>query len=159
MAETDRSRLPLTKALDMPPVWLVLFVVLARIQAVNWPVAQVEVPLVDLAAGVMVGAGVLLMGLALMEMRRARTTIIPHMEADALVTTGVFNRSRNPIYLGDALILTGLILRWDAVLALPLIPIFVWLLERRFILPEEARLAARFGPAYDAYAGRVRRWL
>ena len=159
MAETDRSRLPLTKTLDMPPVWLVLFIVLARIQAVNWPVAQVDLPLVDLLAGVMVGAGVLLMGLALMEMRRARTTIIPHLEADALVTTGVFNRSRNPIYLGDALVLGGLILFWKAWPSLVLVPLFMWLITDRFIRPEEERLRARFGASFETWASRVRRWI
>lgn len=159
MAETDPRSLPWNKALDMPPLWLALFIALVWIQSVRWPVWPVALPLVDLIAGVMVGAGVLLMVLAVMEMRRARTTVVPHMQPDALVTTGVFSRSRNPIYLGDVLILAGLALFWKAWPSLLLVPLFMWLITDRFIRPEEARLRARFGRQFEGWASRVRRWL
>lgn len=159
MAEFDPRSLPWPKLLDMPPVWLVLFVALARVQAVRWPVWQVDLPLVELLAGVLVGGGVLLMGLALLELRRARTTIVPHMEPEALVTTGVFARTRNPIYLGDACVLAGLILFWKAWPSLALVPLFVWLITDRFIRPEEERLRARFGARFEHWAQRTRRWI
>jgi len=92
-------------------------------------------------------------------MRKWRTTVIPHQEAAHLVTSGIFKRSRNPIYLGDALILTGIILRLDAVLALPLVPLFVWLIERRFILAEEDRLRRKFRTAWGRYEQATRRWI
>ena len=63
---------------------------------------------------------------------RQKTTVIPHLEASHLVQSGIFSRTRNPIYLGDALVLTGLVLRFDAVLSLVLVPAFVWIIERRF---------------------------
>lgn len=107
----------------------------------------------------MIGAGLLLLVLAAMEMRRKRTTIIPHREADALVDTGVFSRSRNPIYLGDALILTGAILWMDAVLALVLVPLFIWIIERRFILPEEQALRRKFHTGFAKYCQKTRRWI
>ena len=92
-------------------------------------------------------------------MRKRRTTIIPHRDADVLVTSGIFKRSRNPIYLGDALILLGLILRWDAPLALPLAPVFVWVIERRFIIPEENRLRSKFRQEFYRYTQKTRRWV
>ena len=159
MALNDLHRLPPMKLLDMPPVWLAAFVGLAWLQSSRWPVWPWSYPLVDLAAGVLVGAGLLLTLLALMELRRAKTTIVPHLEADHLVTTGVFNRSRNPIYLGDALILAGLILFWKAWPSLLLVPLFVWLITDRFIRPEEDRLRARFGARFETWASRVRRWV
>ncbi len=159
MAEFDPRRLPLGKLLDVPPVWLLLFLGLARLQAVRLPVWRVDLPLVDLLAGVLVGLGALLMGLAALEMRRARTTIVPHREPDALVTTGVFARSRNPIYLGDTCLLTGLILFWKAWPSLVLVPLFMWLVTDRFIRPEEARLRAAFGARFDQWARRTRRWI
>lgn len=159
MAMSDLRDLPLPRLLDMPPLWLLLFVGLARLQAVRWPVWPVEVPLVDLAAGVLVGGGVLLMGLALIEMRRARTTIVPHLQPEALVTSGVFARTRNPIYLGDLCILAGLILFWKAWPSLVLVPLFAWLVTDRFIRPEEARLHARFGARFEHWAQRTRRWI
>ncbi|MEM0936733.1 MAG: isoprenylcysteine carboxylmethyltransferase family protein [Pseudomonadota bacterium] len=159
MTQFDPTGLTWTRALDIPPLWLILFVGLARLQAVRWPVFQVDLPLVDLVAGVLVGTGVLLMVLAVLEMRRARTTVIPHLEPAALVTNGVFRRTRNPIYLGDVCVLTGLILFWKAWPSLLLVPLFVWVITDRFILGEEARLRAAFGPRFDSWAGRVRRWI
>jgi protein-S-isoprenylcysteine O-methyltransferase Ste14 len=158
MADGLRN-LSLAKAVDMPPVWLGLFVVLARIQAVYLPVLAVRLPVADLLGGLLVGGGLVLMALALVEMRRARTTIVPHLEPEALVTSGVFGRSRNPIYLGDAAVLTGLILFWSAWPSLLLLPLFMWVVTDRFIRPEEARLRARFGSRFEAWASRTRRWL
>jgi len=159
MTGRDLRALPLAKLIDMPPVWLAGFVALAWVQATRWPVGSWSYAMVDLLAGVLVGAGLLLAGLALMEMRRARTTIVPHLAPEALVTTGVFNRTRNPIYLGDALVLTGLILFWKAWPSLILVPLFVWLITDRFIRAEEARLRARFGARFETWASRVRRWI
>lgn len=107
----------------------------------------------------MVGAGFLLIAMAAYELRRHRTTIIPHLDADTLVTSGIYAKSRNPIYLADSLILAGLLLYWDAVLSLPLIPIFVWWIEKRFILPEEKRLRRKFRADFARYETQTRRWL
>ena len=101
----------------------------------------------------------MLIVLAATEFRRHRTTIVPHREAERLIRSGIFTRSRNPIYLGDSLILAGLILRWDAVLALPLVPVFVWIIEKRFILPEEDRLRRKFRMDYAQYCEKTRRWV
>lgn len=105
------------------------------------------------------GGGLLLLALSSMEFRRAKTSIIPHREAEALITSGVYGRSRNPIYLGDAMILSGFCAFWGAWLALVvLLPLFVWVITDRFIAPEEARLRRAFGPQFEAWAARVRRW-
>jgi len=113
----------------------------------------------DFAGGLLVGGGLVLVALAFAEFRRHKTTVIPHREADRLIQTGIFRRSRNPIYLADVLVLAGLILRWDAVLSLVLIPAFMALIEKRFIRGEEIRIRQEFGAAFDSYAARVRRWL
>lgn len=147
------------KWVDLPPIWLVVFATLAWVQADRMPVGNFGGPWSDLVGGLLVGGGLLMMALAVIEMRRARTTVIPHREADALVTSGIFSRSRNPIYVGDVLVLAGWILRCDAVASLVLVPLFVWLITDRFVRPEETRLAARFGAAFDAYANRTRRWI
>ena len=97
--------------------------------------------------------------LALAELRRNRTSFMPHDEAARLVTGGIFRLSRNPIYLGDVLILAGLILFWDAVLSLVLVPIFVWVVEKRFIEKEEYRLKRKFLASYGRYSQQTRRWI
>lgn len=148
------------KWLDIPPVWLLFALVLAY-----W-VGQADLfglslahPVTDILAAFLIGAGVILMLLAITEMRRQKTTVIPHLEADRLVQSGIFKRSRNPIYLGDVLILAGFILRWDAIAALPLIPVLFWILETRFVLPEEDRLRRKFRQEFHIYTTKTRRWL
>ena len=113
----------------------------------------------DFLGGLLVGGGIVLMGLAFYEMQRMRTTVIPHQEASTLVQSGIFSRSRNPIYLGDAMVLGGMILFWDAVLSLPLIPVFVWWIERHFIIPEEDRLRRKFRADFARYCQKTRRWI
>lgn len=148
------------KWVDLPPIWLIFFVVLAWIQgryySFNLSLAH---PVTFLVAGLLVGTGIVLALLAMMEFRRHKTTIIPHETPTDLIQTGVFERTRNPIYLADVLILAGLCLWWDAVLALVLVPILVWVLERRFIVPEENRMRRAFRAEFARYAQKTRRWV
>lgn len=148
------------KWIDIPPVWLAAALVAAW-QLGQWRPFGLSFggPWIGLPGGLLLGAGLIFMGLAVIEMRKQRTTVIPHREPDHLVQTGIFRRSRNPIYLGDALVLTGLILYWDVPLALPLVPVFVWVIERRFILPEEDRLRRKFRQDFFRYTQKTRRWL
>ncbi len=92
---------------------------------------------------------------------RAKTTINPHhLEAvSALVTSGVYRYTRNPMYLGLLCVLLAyavyLAVPWT--LAGPLA--FVLFITRFQIIPEERVLAQKFGPEYAAYKQRARRWL
>ena len=148
---------PTLRDIDIPPVWLALHL------AAVWVVSLVSPPLFgqfgSVAGQVLVAVGLLLMGAAILQMARQRTTVVPRRDPSALLTDGVFSLSRNPIYLGDALILTGAIFWLNAALAVPLIGTFVWLIQTRFIRDEEARLTMAFGPEFDLWAARTRRWL
>lgn len=148
------------KWIDLPPVWLLAFIALAWAQATYFPFGlSFGGPWADFLGGVMIGGGVLLMLLALSEFRRHRTTVLPHRTPTRLIQSGIFSRTRNPVYLGDALLLAGIILRFDAVLALPLVPIFVWIIEKRFILGEEDRMRRVFRMEFARYERKVRRWV
>ena len=148
------------KWIDMPPVWLAGFIALAWLQAAQFPMGLgFGAGWADFAGGLLVGGGLVLMGLAVAEFRRHRTTVIPHETPSRLIQSGIFSRTRNPIYLGDALILAGLILRWDAVLSLLLIPLFVWIIEKRFIESEEDRMRRAFRTEFARYERKVRRWV
>ena len=148
------------KWIDIPPVWLGAALALTFwLGRANPFGLTLDHPVTQFLAAVLIGAGLILMLLAVTEMRRQKTTIIPHLEADRLVQSGIFKRSRNPIYLGDVLLLAGFILRWDAPLALPLIPVLFWILETRFILPEEDRLRRKFRQDFYRYTQKTRRWL
>ena len=147
---------PLLQDIDIPPSWLMLHIGAA------WLMSLIS-PSVFGSWGAAVGKVLVLGGGALMlaavaQMVLARTTVIPRRDPSALVTGGVFGWSRNPIYLGDAILLTGAILWLDAVLALPLVAIFMALIQKRFIRDEETRLTLAFGAAFDLWASRTRRW-
>ena len=146
------------RALDWPLVWLAGCVVLAWLTAM--PVVE-GTPALALAGlgGAVLALGLGLMGLAVREMARARTTVVPGRDPSALVTGGVFRVSRNPIYLGDLLILAGISLVWQSWVGIALVPVLGWILARRFILDEEARLRAGFGAEAEASMSRVQRWL
>jgi protein-S-isoprenylcysteine O-methyltransferase Ste14 len=153
-------QMSLGKWIDLPPVWLAGFVLAAHQIGRHDPWGlSFGGDWRGLPAGVLIGGGLILWMLALVEMRKWKTTVIPHQEAHHLVTSGIFKRSRNPIYLGDVLILAGLIFRFDAPLALPLVPVFVWVIERRFILAEEDRLRRKFRTTWARYAEATRRWI
>lgn len=147
----------MVREVDFPPVWLAGFVVLAwiaaRIAPMPWAPLQI-------AGGVLVLAALALMVGAAAQMVIARTTVIPRRDPSRLLTGGLFALSRNPIYLADAALLTGLCLYWGAPWAVPvLVPAFITLINRRFIQQEEERLAAIYGPAFDRYESQTRRWI
>ena len=146
------------KALDAPPVWLIAFVVVAWLQVGLAPLPFPQ-PLGRDIGAFAVLAGLFFVVAAVMQMRRHRTTVLPHAAASELVTTGIFGKSRNPIYVGLVLILAGASLWIGSLLGLILVPVFVGVLTRRFIVDEEARLKAAFGADYEAYAESTRRWL
>lgn len=111
------------------------------------------------AAIFLAGACFCLAGVA--SFRRARTTVNPLKpeQASALVSSGIYRWSRNPMYVGFALFLAA----WAAWLASPwtLLGVagFVLYMNRFQIAPEERALAALFGKQFTDYCARVRRWL
>ena len=148
------------KWLDMPPVWVAGFAALAYVQAHALSLGlSLAHPVTFLLSGLLVGAGVVVTLLAALEFRRHRTTIVPHQMPTQIIQTGVFKRSRNPIYLADVLILTGLVLWWDAVLSLVLVPVLFWVLETRFVIPEENRMRRQFRAEFARYMQKTRRWV
>lgn len=154
--------MPSSLELKVPPVLVVLAT--GGVMAVlAWlvPAASLAIP-ARLAVGAALAiAGCALCGVGVRSFRRARTTVNPMTPdaASSLVDGGVYAYTRNPMYLGFALLVAG----WGVVLAnavsLALVPGFVLYLDRFQIAPEERALSARFGPAFEAYASRVRRWI
>lgn len=96
-----------------------------------------------------------------LQFHRARTTLTPLNPgaASALVVSGIYRFTRNPMYLGMAVVL----LSWAIYLAHPLSALgviaFVAYIQRFQILPEERALRALFPGAFEAYAREVRRWI
>ena len=144
-------------------------IVTAIIGAAMWALSRVTPPLplpldgrlrVALAAA-FAGFGFCVAAMGMLAFRRARTTINPVKveEASSVVTSGIYSRTRNPMYVG----LVSLLLGWTVYLADPWVvlgPVLFVLFTTRFqIVPEERVLTLKFGREYTDYQARVRRWL
>ncbi len=147
------------QSLDLPPIWLIGFILLVWVQVWIWPGGTWTHPVTSVVGTVLFWGGLALMGWAILAFRRHNTSVVPHQMPKAIITSGPFARSRNPIYLGDVLVLTGVILGKGAWPCLILLPLFKMILERRFIAPEEGRLKENFGANFDAYVKKTPRWL
>ena len=156
--ENDLAQRP--SAVPWPPVLLVAGVIaawaLGKIYHLPWPgLNDRPAKIVGYVLGL---AGMALMMWGLATLARAKTNVMPHKAADKLVTDGPFRIRRNPIYMGEVLILPGVAQAtyniWFAILA----PVFALAVYELAILPEEGHLEARFGDTYLDYKGRTRRW-
>ena len=144
-----------------PPVVAVIIGLLMWVVNQTLALGKFESELQQPIALALLAAGLLLMVVAVGYFIAARTTINPLRPArtSSLITTGIYAISRNPIYLGDLLVLAALAVWFGNVLNVMLLAPFVWYINRFQIIPEERALAQLFGEAYDAYRSRVRRWL
>ena len=92
-------------------------------------------------------------------MTRPNTTLNPHAVPDHLVTSGPFSFTRNPMYLGNTLLLIGVGLISGIAWFLLLAVIAAFVTQKVAIEGEEKLLADKFGKRYRDYAKRVRRWI
>ncbi len=111
-----------------------------------------------LAGSALVVAGVALIVVARRELARFRQPTDPGQPTSRLVTTGIFSVSRNPLYLGGALLLLGIALAFNLLWAVPAVALATIICHHALIVPEETYLAARFGNDYTAYLASTRRW-
>jgi protein-S-isoprenylcysteine O-methyltransferase Ste14 len=106
-----------------------------------------------------IAVGVALGGWTIAWMRRTKQDPDPRKPTPELILAGPFRLSRNPIYVGMALVQAGIGLALGNVWLLLLLVPTLWLLVRSVIAREEAYLARKFGEPYEAYRRSVRRWL
>ncbi len=132
-------------------------IILQELLPMNWPgLDDTPSRIVGLGIGL---AGILLISWAAYYLCRAGTTILPHKGANTLVTGGPFTRFRNPIYLGDVMILLGTAELTKNIWFVAAAAVFAIIVTFLAILPEEHHLAEKFGNEYKAYKARSRRWI
>lgn len=148
--------------LKIPPLLLVVLC------AVLMLLASRVLPGIALSPVVQWGVSVPVLVLALyfllfgvLEFRRHKTTVDPRFpqKVSALVDSGVYAVSRNPMYVGFALLLVALVVLLASPWLASVVLLFVWYMNRFQIEPEERVLSALFGDGYVQYQSRVRRWV
>jgi protein-S-isoprenylcysteine O-methyltransferase Ste14 len=145
-----------------PPIILAGGIVAGLLLGAAWPLPWTMGAAREVLQGVgavLVAVAIGLILLTINELRKHKTTVNPTGTSAHLVTSGPFAFSRNPIYLGNVLLICGLGLALGNAWML-LVAIVTATLEQRFaIVREERHLEARFGKAWRDYAKRVRRWV
>ena len=156
MSETRVSRLP------WPPLIYMMGIAVAILLHFIYPLPWFSSPLADIlfAAGWLVLLAVAaLFFTSIRTLTRAKTTLNPNAVPDHLVTSGPFSFTRNPMYLGNTLLLIGVGLISGIAWLLLLAVIAAFLTQKIAIEREERLLADKFGKRYRDYAKRVRRWI
>jgi protein-S-isoprenylcysteine O-methyltransferase Ste14 len=96
---------------------------------------------------------------AMHTLARARTTIMPNRASTQLVTSGPYAFTRNPIYLGNTVLMIAVAMISGILWFVPLAVVAAFLTQKLAIEREERHLSARFGRKYLDYTRRVRRWI
>ena len=142
-----------------PPLIFVVFMILGWLAELRLPTTVLTGPLWGrIGIGLIVPAVVIVL-IAVVQFWRARTSPEPWRPTTAIVETGLFRYSRNPMYLAGALVHVGIALLlgslWIAASLLPALVVLHYGVIRR----EEIYLTRKFGDAYRSYLARVPRWL
>ncbi len=92
---------------------------------------------------------------------KAKTSLDPlrPFKSTSLITNDIYKYSRNPMYFGYLLILLSSSVYLGNVISIIIIPLFIFIIHFIQIKPEEETLKDLFGPTYDEYLSKVRRWI
>ena len=144
-----------------PPVILLLSGIAAWFIAHSEYGYPIDIPFAPIVAIVLATTGLLIAARAIRQFGKAETTVNPLQpnEASSLVDTGIFARTRNPMYLGLLLVLLGWSVWLQSAGTILVLLAFVLYITELQIKPEEEALRNVFGQTYIDYCARVRRWI
>lgn len=146
----------------MPPPILGLGTGLAMwLITMGFPEFRLDLPLIRIVGLIIMVLGLAIDVISIAAFVRARTSLTPLTpeKASQLVVSGLYKYSRNPMYLGLLVLLTGWGLHLSHPVAFLLLPVFVIYITIFQIKPEEKALQRKFGAAYESYCQKVRRWI
>ena len=143
----------------MPPTWMLIAMISMLLLNFTFPLVWIVPPLWNLFGLVFLVSGMALNLIADRAFHQIGTTVKPYQESTSLVTEGVFQISRNPMYLGMVLILIGIGVLLKSLSPFLVITLFAILIDRIYIRVEERMLAEKFGTKWQAYKAQTRRWL
>jgi protein-S-isoprenylcysteine O-methyltransferase Ste14 len=143
----------------LPPTYLMISIFVMVLLNILLPWTRIIPAPWNLMGATLLILGILINVITDNAFRLAGTTVKPFEKSTLLVTSGLYRFTRNPMYLGFVSVLTGLAILLGSVTPFLIIPLFIILIDRRFITAEERMLAARFGGTWQEYETRTRRWV
>ncbi|MGO4892492.1 methyltransferase family protein [Flavobacterium sp. W21_SRS_FM6] len=150
-----------TLALKVPPLAQII-IAIALVYAISQlSIAPFRFALTDTLSGLFLLAGAIVAFMGLRQFRLAKTSTNPlnPNKASSLVTSGIYQYTRNPMYLGMVLVLIGAIIEFASLLGFIVLPLFISYMTQFQIKPEERIVESLFGEEYVEYKQRVRRWI
>lgn len=144
-----------------PPIIALAFATLIWWMANYLPKIEIEFMPKLVIVSLLLAIGVFFDLYGLLTFHRAKTTVNPMKPhtSSALVNTGIYKITRNPMYVGLVFILSGWCIYLNSPLAIIGVAGFIFYINIFQILPEERILITLFGEEYTEYQSRVRRWL
>jgi len=155
----SESRLDAPDVKIIPPLIYLTGLVIGLLVSVWVPTKILPSFLAWILGGVVVVCGAILAGSAISEFIYADTTVRPDRASSKLVIVGPYKITRNPMYVGLALVYAGISIADQSAWALIILPFVLAFIQRRAIEPEEAFLERHFGDSYVQYKRSVRRWI
>ena len=143
----------------MPTTYLLVAIVAMVALNYLFPAVWIIPPLWNLLGIIPLAFGIIINLIADQAFHKTNTTVKPFEESTALIKEGVFRISRNPMYLGFVLVLTGIAVLIRSLAPYAIIFAFVILMDRMYIRVEERMLAEKFGTEWEDYKRSTRRWL
>jgi len=143
-----------------PPLLTIAFALLLWWLASLSPIIDINSTIRLFLCMLSVGAGLFCCTAGIVSFNRAKTTVNPLQPelASSLVRSGIYRFSRNPMYLGFALLLLALSIYLASPLSLLAVAAFILTINTLQIKPEERALQSLFGDEYRSYQAEVRRW-
>jgi protein-S-isoprenylcysteine O-methyltransferase Ste14 len=142
-----------------PPVIYAAALILGLLLQARFPLAFLPQPVALGLGSVIAAVGVLFIATSIPTMLRGHGTLNTAGPSAALVMSGPYRFSRNPMYVGLTLLFTGLAVMLTVVWALLFVIPLIFYTQIKVIMPEERYLQRAFGDDYRAYCSRVRRWI
>jgi protein-S-isoprenylcysteine O-methyltransferase Ste14 len=142
-----------------PPRIAMTLLIVAGLLHVLTPLQSVRVYSSIIVAGVLGSLGFAVMMWAWWQFQQHQVAICPTEKTDHLITGGIYRFTRNPMYLGMIMMLLGVAVFFGTLPFYVVTIGYFAIIDRSFCPYEEDKLSASFGPDYETYAARVRRWI
>ena len=142
-----------------PPIIALICIVINYFS--TYLITPIKFPYIEIIGGLILLLGIATAILAILLFKKYKTTVNPMNpeETTALVKTGIFSITRNPMYLGLFFVISSTVLFFGSWFGIIILMFFVWYITKFQIIPEEDAMVKLFGNKYDEYRQNVRRWI
>ena len=147
------------KKINLPPLYLFTAIALMFLLHFYLPLMRIVTPPYSYTGILIIIAGIVLISWNALYFKMYGTPIRVFEHSTHLITDGFYRYSRNPIYLGMVIIVSGGAVTLGTITPFFVVPLFVVMIRKNFIEKEERLLENIFGNTYLDYKKRVRRWL